>query len=233
MKYAVSKTLAAAAGFCLIFGLLCTVICSCAVSRSFYYGEYEKLGVAEDIGISSDELKNATDVLLDFTEAKRADMTVYADIHGENKPVFNEREYLHMVDVRKLFLTARLVGYAALIAGAVGLALIAALSKDRRGLFSGYLLGNAVFLGVVAALAVYAAVDFYSFWTNFHHVFFTNDLWLLDPSTDNLILMVPQQFFSDLVFKIIGIFVACAAALALASTAALRREKKKRLKNAV
>ncbi len=233
MKYALSKTLAAAAGFCLIFGLLCTVICTCSVSRGFYYGEYEKLGVAEDIGISSEELKEATDVLLDYTEGRREDMVVYADINGESRPVFNERETLHMQDVRNLFLSARLAGYIALAAGAVVLALIFIFSRDRRGLFSGYLLGNWIFLGAVALIAVYAALDFYSFWTNFHHVFFTNDLWLLDPATDNLILMVPQQFFSDLVFKIVAIFAACAAALAVLSGLALRAAKKKRFKNAV
>ena len=64
MKYGLTKTLAAIAGFCLIFGLLATVICTISFSRTFYYNEYDKLGVAEDIGISAQDLREATDVRL-------------------------------------------------------------------------------------------------------------------------------------------------------------------------
>ena len=31
----------------------------------------------------------------------------------------------------------------------------------------------------------------------FHHIFFDNDLWILDPSTDLLINIVPEPFFMD------------------------------------
>ena len=48
-----------------------------------------------------------------------------------------------------------------------------------------------------------AAVDFNWFWTQFHHVFFTNDLWLLNPATSVLIQMVPEEFFSAIVLKIL------------------------------
>ena len=90
-------------------------------------------------------------------------------------------------------------------------------AKQKRDIFRGYVLSNYIFLAVFAAIAIYAAVDFTSFWTSFHHVFFTNDLWLLDPATDNLILMVPEQFFFDLVFRIVGWFVGIGALLYLVS----------------
>ena len=50
---------------------------------------------------------------------------------------------------------------------------------------------------------VLAVVDFNWFWTQFHHVFFTNDLWLLNPATSVLIQMVPEAFFSAIVTKIL------------------------------
>ena len=227
MKYIFCKTLAAIAGFCLIFGILCTVICTSATSKHFYYREYEKLGVAEQIGISKEELEQATNVLLDYTQGKREDMVVYARINGVNQPVFNEREIRHMADVKNLFFAAQLSGYIALGVGIVGLGLLALFQKDRRAVLKGFLLGNWVFLGVVAVIAVYAAIDFYSFWTNFHHVFFTNDLWLLNPATDNLILMVPEQFFFDLVFKIIAIFVAILIVLDVAAGMGIKALKKR------
>ncbi len=231
MKYGLTKTLAAIAGFCLIFGLLATVICTISVSRTFYYKEYDKLGVAEDIGISAQDLREATDVLLSYTEGKRDDMLIYAEIKGERAPVFNQRETDHMVDVRELFINAKKVGFICLIAGAAVLIALFFAAKDKRAVFSGYLLGNWIFLGAVAVIVIYAALDFNSFWTNFHHVFFTkNDFWILDPRTDNLILMVPEQFFSDLVFRIVAVFLAVAAALAVFSgvmSSVFKKRKKK------
>lgn len=228
MKYGLAKALAAIAGFCLIFGLLAHVICTQSVTRGFYYSEYKKLGVAEDIGVSEEDLKAATDVLLDYTEGKREDLLVFADFDGESLSFYNARESQHMADVRDLFLGARTVGYIGLAFGIAVLALLLIFYKDRRAVYSGYILANWFFLAVFAVLAVYAAIDFTSFWTSFHHVFFSNDLWLLDPRTDNLILMVPEQFFFDLVFRIVALFVSVAAALGIISAVRLGMLKKKR-----
>jgi len=76
-------------------------------------------------------------------------------------------------------------------------------------------------------------VDFTSFWVSFHHLFFTNDLWLLNPETDVLIMMVPQQFFSDLVARIIIRFVSVFFVLNAAAAAGLLIIKKRRVKASV
>ena len=63
------------------------------------------------------------------------------------------------------------------------------------------------FVFVLLFFLLFALIDFDSFWRNFHEIFFTNDLWLLDPRTDILIMMVPLQFFYDLVMRIVITFV--------------------------
>ena len=40
-------------------------------------------------------------------------------------------------------------------------------------------------------------------WTRFHTLFFTNDLWLLDPATDFMIVICPESMFSALVVAIL------------------------------
>lgn len=65
-----------------------------------------------------------------------------------------------------------------------------------------FLWAGGVFLAVIVVILLLAVVDFSSFWTTFHKIFFRNQLWILDPSTDILIMMVPSQFFFDLVTKI-------------------------------
>jgi len=55
-------------------------------------------------------------------------------------------------------------------------------------------IGTSVFL-VVFGLT--AAIDFGWLFTQFHFLSFANDLWLLDPSSDFLIIMFPQRFFFE------------------------------------
>lgn len=55
------------------------------------------------------------------------------------------------------------------------------------------------------------SADFNRYFTLFHHIFFDNDLWLLNPDTDRLINIVPLGFFMDTVLwiaVIFGIFMA-------------------------
>ena len=49
--------------------------------------------------------------------------------------------------------------------------------------------------------------------TIFHEMFFTNDLWMFDESTDYMIRMLPEGFFSDMVIRIVKVFVGSLAAL--------------------
>ena len=73
--------------------------------------------------------------------------------------------------------------------------------------------GLGALLVPLGAFAVWAAVDFSSAFTFFHEVLFTNDLWLLDPETDMLLRLLPEQFFAD--------FAGTIAARALAYMAAV------------
>ena len=63
------------------------------------------------------------------------------------------------------------------------------------------------------------ASDFTKYFTIFHEIFFTNDLWLFDPSTDLMIRMLPEGFFYDMVMRIglyfLGGLAIFAAAFAL------------------
>jgi uncharacterized membrane protein len=88
------------------------------------------------------------------------------------------------------------------------------------------------FVIIVAALGIYAAVDFTGFWVSFHHVFFSNNLWLLDPAKSILIQLVAEQFFSDLVARIIIRFVSMFAALNIAAAVGAHFIRKNNVKKA-
>ncbi len=175
-----------------------------AFDRNFYKQEYAKLQVAESIPMSEEDLEKTTDVLLGYLQGKYETLEVTAEVAGHERQVFNEREIAHMVDVKALYEGARTV---AILGGILFVAIVVAGIAIYRGKFlpifsKSFLWAGGIFLAIIVVILLLAVVDFSSFWTTFHKIFFRNQLWILDPSTDILIMMVPSQFFFDLVTKI-------------------------------
>ena len=228
-------------GFCtalgsllLITGLLIASIEMFAINAEYFKSEYAKLGTAQNIGMSEDDLEKTTQKLLDYTTDADDDLIIEADIQGETQAVFGQREIDHMVDVKALYLGARNVRTVALIGAVLLIALAFVLGRKETWLVwcKSFLRVSGAFVVLVTIIGLYAALDFSAFWTSFHRLFFTNDLWLLDPATDILIQMVPEQFFSDLVGHIIIRFVSIFLTLNVAAIvgAALIRRRSKAIK---
>ena len=69
-------------------------------------------------------------------------------------------------------------------------------------------------------LAAIISTDFTKYFVIFHHIFFDNDLWILNPATDMLINIVPEGFFMDTAARI-GALYAILVALILGVSIAL------------
>lgn len=225
MRGKLLRILSAVCGAFVVLGVILNCVNFFCFQKSFYQREYQKLDTAEQIGMSGADLQAATDALLDYLRGRREDLHVQATIGGQQREVFNQREILHMVDVRTLYLWAMRIGNGLLILAAAFYLWAWIGGRDKAAVLGGYLQGNYILLGLIAALGIYAALDFNSFWTGFHKIFFTNDLWLLDPRTDILIQMVPEQFFFDLVMRIVVSAAVIIAVLMVAAHLAKRRQK--------
>ena len=223
----------------MLIALLLMAVDSASFARAFYAKQYRELNTAAEIGITESDLDLATEQLLDYIQDKTEQLDLRVTLQNiDGKPqelMFNQRELDHMVDVQALYLTAMtvrnvLLGLAA--AALLFLLFLARVSKNlqvcksiRQGMGSALVL----FLLLIGAIAAYAVVDFNGFWTRFHLLFFSNDLWILDPRTDRLIMMVPSEFFFALVSKILLSAVAALLAysgLAFAITWYCEKKKK-------
>ena len=56
-------------------------------------------------------------------------------------------------------------------------------------------------MAVLAVLGGMFVSDFTRYFTEFHHIFFNNDLWLFDPATSRLINIVPEAFWSRIALR--------------------------------
>lgn len=162
-------------------------------NKNYYLRAYEKHGVLETTGKSLDELEVIT-----------IDIIEYLKGNGKNElltPHFNEKEVMHMVDVQELFDMARLIKYVSLTISAL---IIIYFIANKLQLYLGKILSNGLFLNHALIIFLFALVstNFNKYFTIFHEIFFSNDLWILNPRTDLMIQMLPEAFFSTIGLRI-------------------------------
>lgn len=138
--------------------------------------------------------------------------------------LFNDQEMAHMADVRGLYRLLEqvlLYGTGGFLALLVWQALFHQQAKRalQRGMVTVLLLVGVFSLGMV--------VDFHTFFSLFHLMLFTNDLWILDPAQSLLVRLMNRSFFTYLAVFISLMWAGtCLMLLWLTANSARRRRKK-------
>lgn len=180
-------------------------------SRLLYTYGFQKYDVAQTTGLSQTELNKAVTGLISYFNSSEEFIDISVSRNGRTFPLFNEREVVHLKDVKGLVQ----LDYHVL---EVGLAVVlvftlwTVLSRPRRWreLAGGVLGGSALLLGAMALLGIISAINFNWLFYQFHYVSFANDFWQLDPSRDYLIMLFPGGFWFDA-------FIYCVIAAAVIS----------------
>lgn len=175
--------------------------------RAFFAAQYEKNQVSQVVQVSSEDLMRITDQLLGYMKGEKEELQLDVTVRGSERPFFSQRELDHMVDVRQMVLGAMWVRRVAVV---LVLAFLL-FPKNRRTFCKTVVFGLPVFLLLLGVLALVASRDFTTFWWYFHVLFFSNELWILDPAVDLLVNIVPEPFFAACAIRVgigvvLGIF---------------------------
>lgn len=217
--------------FCLMFTLLITSIeAVCYWVPDYYQTEYEKYQVLDNLpSMTMEDLLAVTQEMMAYLRGNREDLHVWTTMGGESREFFTEREIAHMEDVRGLFLAAIFLRRLCLILMLLCIGTISFTKGNlRRILPKTIFSGTLLFFGIAAVLGLIVSTNFSKYFIVFHHIFFDNDLWILDPSVDMLINIVPEPFFRDTAFYII-ITYGILALFVLGCSFLLMKRKKNRL----
>lgn len=160
----------------------------------FYSHGFDKLGTVENAGIDV-KSKEIADMMVDYITGNREEFQMEADVNGIKRELFNPKEQKHMEDVRQLIHLGNKISIIGLIA-AVFLYIFLYM-KYKNSLRTAYKISISIFVFFLAAMALISFIDFNEGFTIFHELLFTNDLWLLDPKQDILIILMPLEFFMD------------------------------------
>lgn len=181
--------------------------------KGYFRKEYEKYDVNNPKGIVNmemDELLKVTVKMMDYLRGDRDSLDIVAEIDGENKEFFNEREKSHMADVRELFVGALLVRWCALgiaVIMLINLILLLYWKDIKVLLFRAYVATVGGLLTVLTAIGIWAFADFTGAFYKFHALFFSDYEWILDVRTSRLINILPEGFFVDTAIRIVVIFI--------------------------
>ncbi len=177
-------------------------------NEGYFEWHYENRGVLETSQMSLEDLMEVTTQMLDYLKGDRPNLDMQATIDGQESEVFGQREKDHMIDVQLLYLGARnmrrigslMVFGLGIFAWFFSKEMLYAIVKRLK-----YSVGTImVFVLILGALF---ATDFEKYFTIFHELFFSNELWILDPRTDILINMVPYSYFYSIVMIGVTLFI--------------------------
>ncbi len=194
---------------------------NCPAMYEYLFNKYDA-GITT--GLDKTALKETAHGLVRYfnNSEEYIDLVVMKD--GKPFQLFNEREVIHLKDVKALF---RLDLYV--LIGTLAFALVYLFWNVARGgtgyrsIARGALTGSVITLGLMIVLGAGLLFNFDGLLLRFHLLSFTNDFWLLDPAHDYLIMLVTGGFMYDASFLVAGAAAAGALVTGLTAWVYLRR----------
>ncbi|GMU39225.1 MAG: hypothetical protein AMXMBFR23_00910 [Chloroflexota bacterium] len=222
---------------CIPVALLLTNVRIAGTWDRVYGYSYAQYDVPAVTGIDRSELDRASRVISRYFQSGRSGELLDIRVQqGERTiPLFNEREILHMADVKDLFQAFFRLHDFALMYIVVYVAAIYLWSRERS---MRILARQAVWAGVgtvavLGAVAIAMLIGFDELFYRFHVLSFSNDFWQLDPATDRLVRMFPQGFWFDVSLAVGAFTVMQGGLVALAGVGYIvwldRRAEQRRL----
>ncbi len=158
-------------------------------------------------GVSRPQLDEAARDIVQYfeTSPRNAMLDVRVTQGGETVPLFNQREVLHMRDVRNLFRSVFHLQELVFVYAIGYVVAIFVWSRERSlaRLARQVAIGGALTALLLAVSAMAVLVGFDRLFTEFHLLSFSNDFWQLDPARDHLIQMFPQGFWFDVTLGVV------------------------------
>ena len=150
------------------------------------------------------QLLKVTDDLISYLNDKTETLNSYVYRNGETFNFFNDKEKLHMQDVKELFKLARSLSILCIII----IIMLFMLNLNNLRTLSILLYKSMAILTILfLSFAIFISTSFERYFIHFHEIFFNNELWLLDYDVDMLIRILPLSFFIDISAVIFIIFI--------------------------
>lgn len=163
-----------------------------ALKKQRYINFDKNYHVSETMGLNKEQHSQLVTDLIGFLHGEKVDLHQW----------FNDKEVTHMDDVLLLY---QFLKVGAICSFCILVFIISYWIKNPNyysTFWQSYKSSLIILILMLLLLVFSCLINFETMWHLFHKIFFRNDLWLLDPSTDKLIMLVPLEFFIKLVIDV-------------------------------
>ncbi len=188
---ALNFCLSALLGIALFFFILTASISLPIYFRSFYYMQIDDLNLEEESGYTEAQIIEAYDEVLDYL--------VLGKEFGTGDMPYSESGKSHFADCKVLFD----LNLGVLIASTAIIVILFALEKFKvinilSGSHKPWFYTGIISVIALTSIALLASADFEKAFEVFHYIFFPGkDNWAFNPFTDEIIYVLPQEFFMN------------------------------------
>lgn len=224
MKKSLSVSLTIILGVAVFFFILSFSIGLPIYCRFFYYLHINALNLPEYTGYSYAQIKSAYDQVLNY-------LTLPGGSFGAGVFAFSEEGAAHFADCKVLF-NINLIALILSCATIITLTLLNKYKKIQLCRPFGY---SVAFISAISVLSIIiilfaiVSINFEKAFVIFHKIFFAGkDNWTFDPRFDEIITVLPQEFFMNCaIFIGVGI-IALSVGIIIFQIIAKKRKKPKK-----
>ena len=168
-------------------------------SPGLYNDGFEKYSISRISDITDSDLRQVGADIRSYINSGDEPLDVRTSILGAERDLFNDREVAHMKDVKQLVRGVYVLASASAVYLATMVVIGFALHRGRfvADLAKRLAWGGGLTLVLLIVFGLVALVGFDSVFLKFHQLSFANDFWRLDPRTDYLVRIFPQDFWFD------------------------------------
>lgn len=179
---------------------------------------------ATRLDIGRTDAERVLEKMFSYVMGKEDSPAVAVTISGKQVSFYNERELAHLKDVRKIFVVAKFVA-GGIFAWELLAVILTKKRLDGKVKFRVFALAEFVMALLVGMLIWMANRDMLLFVSKFHHLFFSNNSWVLNDATDRLVLLFPKVIYKE---TLVGYLVVLAIFLIVTNVILLRGQRKEK-----
>lgn len=167
-------------------GVLCISVTITVMFRPLYYFDIDYLDIPQMSGMSETVIRANYDVLIDYNLLGGPSELNFPDL------IMSQQGRIHFEEVKDIFIFMQIFSIAAVIL----LVLWIVAWVKKKSLSFKWMKFTGIVIAIIASTCGCALIiDWDWAFTAMHTIFFRNDYWILDATTDPVIRILPEEFF--------------------------------------
>ena len=153
--------------------------------------------------LDMEEIKLISSELMKYISSKLPFLETKVTINGVLSDFYSVRSKIHMADVKNIISNLTRINFIAIFFAILSGFRLINMPDFFKEVKKAYLRCLIIVFFLLIVIFIIAIMNFDFFFTTFHEILFTNDLWLLDPNEDYIICLLPEKIFMTYGIRIV------------------------------